>query len=406
MITSPLFRIPVRPNPGRMTTICADQVGTDSRGWAASVTMAATVFTVVTAEMLPVGLLTPIGSNLQVSEGTAGLTLTVTGVVSALASPILPLLLGKLDRRIVMVGLMALLAAASVLAAAAPTFGVLMIARVVFGISLGGVWLFTVGLARRVVPPHAAGPATSLIFSGIGIASVLGIPAGAYLGELVGWRWAFAAVGLLSATLAAALAIFLPPLSAEKAVRLSDVAEVLRIKQLRVGLALVALLVTGHFAAYTYVRPLLEKQAGITPALIGTLLLAYGVAGVIGNFVAGSLRPARALGMIALGIATVAVLMPFAGTTLAGALVLLVVWGFSHGGTSVSTQAWGHAAAPNAPEASSAVLVGVYNGAIALGAFTGGQAADHLGTSTVTWLPAVLGAAALIVLLANRRQRG
>lgn len=406
MITSLLFRTGARPFSGHMTTICADQVAPATRGWAPPVTMAATVFTVVTAEMLPVGLLTPIGSSLQVSEGTAGLSLTVTGVVSALASPILPLVLGKLDRRIVMVGLMALLAAASLLAAAAPNFGMLMIARVVFGISLGGVWLFTIGLARRVVPPHAAGPATSLIFSGIGIASVLGIPAGAYVGELVGWRWAFAAVGVLSATLAAALALFLPPLSAEKAVRLSDVAEVLKIKQLRVGLALVALLVTGHFAAYTYVRPLLEKQAGITPALIGTLLLAYGVAGVIGNFVAGSLRPARALGMIALGIATVAVLMPLVGTTLAGALVLLVVWGFSHGGTSVSTQAWGHAAAPSAPEASSAVLVGVYNGAIALGAFAGGQAADHLGTTIVTWLPAVLGTSALIVVLANSRQRG
>ncbi|WP_460660224.1 MFS transporter [Kribbella swartbergensis] len=387
-----------------MTTICSDQVAT--RGWAASVTMAATVFTVVTAEMLPVGLLTPIGSSLQVSEGTAGLTLTVTGVVSALAAPLLPLLLGKLDRRVVMVGLMALLAGAGLLAAAAPNVGVLMIARVLFGISLGGVWLFTVGLARRVVPAHAAGPATSLIFSGIAIASVLGIPAGAYVGELLGWRWAFAAVGLLSGVLAVALAVLLPPLAAEKAVRLSDVVDVLKIRQLRVGLALVALLVTGHFAAYTYVRPLLEKQAGITPALIGTLLLAYGVAGVIGNFVAGSLRPARAIGMIAIGIATVAVLMPFVGRTLAGAVALLVVWGFAHGGTSVSTQAWGHAAAPSAPEASSAVLVGVYNGSIALGAFAGGQVADRIGTTTVTWLPALLATAALIVVLADRRQRG
>ncbi|GAB2630714.1 MFS transporter [Kribbella swartbergensis] len=368
--------------------------------------MAATVFTVVTAEMLPVGLLTPIGSSLQVSEGTAGLTLTVTGVVSALAAPLLPLLLGKLDRRVVMVGLMALLAGAGLLAAAAPNVGVLMIARVLFGISLGGVWLFTVGLARRVVPAHAAGPATSLIFSGIAIASVLGIPAGAYVGELLGWRWAFAAVGLLSGVLAVALAVLLPPLAAEKAVRLSDVVDVLKIRQLRVGLALVALLVTGHFAAYTYVRPLLEKQAGITPALIGTLLLAYGVAGVIGNFVAGSLRPARAIGMIAIGIATVAVLMPFVGRTLAGAVALLVVWGFAHGGTSVSTQAWGHAAAPSAPEASSAVLVGVYNGSIALGAFAGGQVADRIGTTTVTWLPALLATAALIVVLADRRQRG
>jgi predicted MFS family arabinose efflux permease len=157
-------------------------------------------------------------------------------------------------------------------------------------------------------------------------------------------------------------------------------------------------------AVYTYVRPLLEPHVG--PALIGSLLLAYGVAGVIGNFLTGALRPARALTVIASGIALATLAMPVFGTTVAGSLVLLVIWGLAYGGTSVSTQAWGHAAAPTAPESSSAVLVGVYNGSIALGAFTGGQVADHLGTATVTWLPVVLATAALLVLLANRRQRG
>lgn len=319
-----------------MTTICADEVTT--RGWAASVTMAATVFTVVTAEMMPVGLLTPMAGALHVTEGTAGLTLTVTGVVSALAAPILPLLLGELDRRIVMAGLMGLLAAASFLATAASVFGVLMLARVLMGIAIGGVWLFTVGLARRVVPEHAAAPATSLIFSGIGIASVLGIPAGAYLGELAGWRWPFAVVGLLSLGLSAGLAIFLPSLATEQPVRLRDVREVLKIKQVRVGLLLVGLIVTGHFSAYTYIRPLLEPHTG--PALISTLMLAYGVAGVLGNFLTGALRPARALTFIAAGIAAATLAMQLLGTTLAGSLVLLLIWGLAYGGTSVSTQAW------------------------------------------------------------------
>ena len=136
------------------------------------------------------------------------------------------------------------------------------------------------------------------------------------------------------------------------------------------------------------------------------MLLAYGVAGVLGNFLTGALRPTRALTFIAAGIAVATVAMPFIGTTLTGSLVLLLIWGLAYGGTSVSTQAWGHAAAPSAPEASSAVLVGVYNGSIALGAFTGGRVADHAGTTTVTWLPAVLASAALVVLLANRGQRG
>ncbi|HEY3560561.1 MAG TPA: MFS transporter [Kribbella sp.] len=388
-----------------MTTICADQpVTTDARAWAASATLAATVFTVVTAEMLPVGLLTPISNDLHITEGAAGLSLTVTGIVSAAAAPALPPLLGQLNRRTVLAGLMVLLAAAAFVGAVARAYPVLMLARVLMGVSIGGVWLLTVSLARRVVPQTAAGPATSLIFSGIGIASVLGIPAGAYVGELAGWRWAFAGVGVLALGLAVALSIFLPRLAPERPVRLGDVRDVLKINQVRIGLVLVALIVTGHFAAYTYVRPLLEPHTG--PALIGAFLLAYGVAGVVGNFLTGTLRPARALTVIAGGIALAALAMPIIGTTVAGSLVLLVVWGLSYGGTTVSTQAWAHAAAPSAPESSSAVLVGVYNGSIALGAFTGGQVADHLGTATVTWLPAVLASAALVVLLANRRQRG
>lgn len=402
MTRSALFPAAVRPLTGGMTTTCVDQVAT--KGWAAAVTMAATVFTVVTAETLPVGLLTPMGAALHVSTGTAGLSLTVTGVVSALAAPTLPLLLGRTDRRLVMVGLMALLAVAGVLAATAPTFAVLMVARVLMGVSVGGVWLFTVGLARRVVPQHAVGPATSLVFSGIGVASVLGIPAGAYVGELAGWRWAVALVAVLSGGLAVALAVALPRLEAEEPVRLRDVLRVLRRRQVRVGLVLTLLIVTGHFAAYTYVRPLLEPYVDAT--LVGALLLAYGVAGVVGNFLTGALRPRPALIFIAGGIALATLAWPVLATSLAGVLVLLLVWGLAYSGTSVSTQAWAHAAAPDATEASSAVLVGVYNGSIALGAFVGGQVVDHLGTANVPWVPALLASAGLLVVLANRRQRG
>ncbi len=392
--------VPVQQVPlaGTMTTPYVEK--TRTAGWAAAVTMAVTVFTVVTAEMLPVGLLTPMGASLGVSEGTAGLTLTVTGLVAAASSPVLPLLLGKVDRRAVLVGLMLLLAAASLLAAWSPTYGVLVVARVLTGVSMGGVWLLTVGLAARLVPPQSVGPATALIFSGIGIASVLGIPAAAYVGELVGWRWAFASIGVLSLVLAGAIAALVPALPATAAVRLADVAAALRIKQVRVGLVLVALLVTAHFSAYTYIRPLLD---GLGPSLVGTLLLVYGVAGVTGNFVAGSAKSHRVmLGAIAALIALPVLAMPVLGTTVPGALVLLVIWGFGYGGTSVTTQAWNHAAAPTAPEASSALLVGVFNGAIALGAFSGGRVVDSLGTTAVTWLTGLLALSALAVVVHHR----
>ncbi|WP_202806676.1 MFS transporter [Kribbella catacumbae] len=146
-----------------MTQVLQRPEATAAKGWAAAAAMAVTVFSVVTAEMLPVGLLTPTGGELAVGEGTAGLTLTVTGLVAALSAPLLPRVLGTVDRRAVLVGLMVLLAVASLLAAWAPTFAVLVAAR-------------------------SVGPATSLIFSGIAVASVLGVPAGAYVGELAGGR--------------------------------------------------------------------------------------------------------------------------------------------------------------------------------------------------------------------------
>src|SRR5687768_3620191 len=153
-----------------MTQVLERPEATAAKGWAAAAAMAVTIFSVVTAEMLPVGLLTPIGGELAVSEGTAGLTLTVTGLVAALSAPLLPRVLHTADRRAVLGGLMVLLAVASLLAAWAPTFAVLVVARVLTGVSMGGVWLLTVGLAPRLVAARSVGPATSLIFSGIAVA--------------------------------------------------------------------------------------------------------------------------------------------------------------------------------------------------------------------------------------------
>ncbi len=389
---------------GDMTKVLERPEATAAKGWAAAAAMALTIFSVVTAEMLPVGLLTPIGADLAVSEGTAGLTLTVTGLVAALSAPVLPRLLGTIDRRAVLVGLMVLLAAASMLAAWAPTFAVLVVARVLTGVSMGGVWLLTVGLAPRLVAARSVGPAASLIFSGIAVASVLGVPAGAYVGELAGWRWAFGSLGLLVLVLAGVLAFLLPPLPAAAPTQVRDV---LKLALVRRGLLLTALLVTAHFSAYTYIRPVLEEFTDPGPALISVLLLTYGVAGVLGNFVAGAAKSARRmLALISAVLAGAVLLLPLLGATVAGALVLLAIWGFFYGGVTVSTQAWLLGAAPRKQaEASSALLVGVFNAAIALGAFTGGRVIDALGATGTTWLAGLLAVAALVVCLERGGKR-
>ncbi|NJP81489.1 MFS transporter [Streptomyces sp. AA8] len=381
-------------------------------GRSAVVAVAAATFSVVTSEMLPVGLLTPIGSGLGVPAGTAGLTMTVPGLVAAVAAPAVTAAVGRLDRRWVLVGLMALLAVANLLSALATHIAVLVGLRVLVGVCIGGVWAIAAGLAVRLVPQRSVGPATSLIFSGIAVASVLGVPAGTLAGGLGGWRAAFAAMGVVCLAVTAALALLLPPLPAERAVRAGEVAGLLRLPGVRAGLLVVVLIVAGHFAGYTFVRPVLERASGAGAGLISGLLLAYGVAGVAGNFLAGSAaarNPRRTLLVIAVALAAVlpAMSVPAGGAVAAGALI--VVWGLAYGGVSVSTQGLLTAAAPGSREAASALFVSAFNAAIALGALLGGRAADAVSLPAALWLGGLLVAGALVVLVmpaaAARRSR-
>ncbi len=363
--------------------------------------LAGATFTVVTSEMLPVGLLTPISRDLQVTEGMAGLTLTVTGLVAAVSAPLLIPALRNLDRRAVLCALMALLAAGNLLAAWSPGFGVMLVARVLVGIGMGGVWAIAASLAVRLVPPRSIGSATSLIFSGIAVASVLGVPAGTYLGELVGWRAAFVGAGGLSLVVLAALAMSLPSLPTEGAVRLGAMLRLAGVPRVRLGLIVVALIVIGHFAAYTYVRPVLEKVSGVSAGQIGTLLLVYGLFGVAGNFASGAVAarsPRVALLVLGGTLSATMALVPLLGLTTLAAAALLVVWGLAYGGVSVASQSWMLVAAPEAREATSALFAGVFNAAIAVGALVGGLATDAAGTTAVMWLGGVFAAGAVLVL--------
>ncbi|MFG2647029.1 MFS transporter [Streptomyces sp. NPDC048436] len=364
-------------------------------------TVAATTFSVVTTEMLPVGLLTSFSEGLGVSDGTAGLTVTMPGVIAALAALLLPVAVRRADRRTVLCALMALLAAANLLSALAPAFGVLLAARVLVGVCIGGVWAIAAGLGVRLVREESAGRATTVIFSGIAVASVLGVPAGTLLGELAGWRWAFAVMAAFALAVAGLLAAALPALPASAVVRLGTFPALLRNAPLRAGLLVVLSLVTGHFAAYTYVRPVLERAPGLGAGLISASLLAYGIAGIAGNFAAGTLAardPRRALLAISAALAAAVLLLGPAGGSLLASVALLIAWGLAYGGVSVATQHWILAAAPRAREAASGLFAAVFNAAIALGALTGGLVADGFGTTDVLWLGGGLAGLALLVV--------
>ncbi|MGF6727587.1 putative MFS family arabinose efflux permease [Paraburkholderia sp. GAS41] len=169
-----------------------------TRYWLAvlSVALSATVF--CTTEFLPVGLLRYISQGLRVSEGTAGLMITAPGLLAAIAAPLLTVAVGRFDRRRVLLGLGLLLVISNLTAMLAPNFATLVVARALFGVGIGGFWAISVDLGGRFVEEEHVGRATSLIFAGVSLGMLIGGPAGALIGELAGWRTAFAAALALS----------------------------------------------------------------------------------------------------------------------------------------------------------------------------------------------------------------
>ncbi|MFI1915215.1 MFS transporter [Nocardia sp. NPDC020380] len=375
------------------------------RGWLGVAAATGGTFVVVTAEMLPVGLLTPMSRALHVSEGAIGLSLTVTGLMAAISAPLLTAWLARFDRRWILTTLMALLSAANLLAALTPSFAGLLAARVLIGLTMGGVWSLAPGVAMRVAPPARTATAMSLVFSGVAVASVLGVPAGTYLAVAFGWRAAFTATAACALLITFAFATFLPRLPAERATPLRGILTLATAPAVRTPLLIIAFLVTAHFAAYTYIRPVLESTSHATPTTIGTLLLIYGIAGITGNFLSGATSthsPRHTLTVITTVLAVTVLAIPTLATTPLSAAFLLTLWGLAYGGVSVATQTWLFNAAPTHRESVASLFTAVFNAAIASGALLGGLVTDHLTVTAPMWLAPILTTTALLIAALTR----
>jgi len=364
--------------------------------WLAVASAGFATFAVVTTEMLPVGLLTAIAQDIGFSTGIAGLLVSVPALLAALCAPLVVVAAGGIDRRRILAWLLFLLAIANLANALAPSLAWLLAARVLVGFCMGGIWSIGSGLAVRLVPPESVGLATSIIFGGVAAASVLGVPLGALIGDLAGWRVAFGSMAVLAALVLAMHLWSMPPLPVGQSVSMRSLRQALSNPGLRLGLAVTLLLVAGHFMAFTFVRPWLMSVSGFQAEWIGVLLFAYGAAGIIGNFIAG-LNASRRVGwtliVISAGLAgTLLLLLATAGSAWGGALVLLL-WGLAYGGVSVSVMTWTMKAAPAALEPATAWSVAAFNFAISAGSFLGGNMVDRHG------LPAnTLAACGLLVL--------
>lgn len=353
-----------------------------TRSWLAvlSVALSATVF--CTTEFLPVGLLRYISQGLRVSEGSAGIMITAPGLLAATAAPFLTVAVGRFDRRRVLLGLGLLLVISNLTAMLAPNFATLVVARALFGVGIGGFWAISVGLGGRLVEEAHVGRATSLIFAGVSLGMLIGGPAGALIGELAGWRTAFAAALALSVAALVAQWVSLPSLHVTHRVAARDLLRIFGTRAARIGLIAMTLVLCGQFATYTYITPFLAKVSGFGGTVISSLLLGYTFIGLVGNFIGGSAAQRNVKATLIASILFIAVplaMLPVLGTSRPWVLVALAAWGTAYGALPVALQMWMAQATREVREGGMALFVANFQISIALGSFVGGRIVDGLG---------------------------
>jgi DHA1 family purine ribonucleoside efflux pump-like MFS transporter len=355
---------------------------TADANWAGIASLALGVFGLVTAEFLPASLLTAMAADLGVSDGAAGQAVTATAAVGAVAALTLPILTRAIDRKRVILALTTLLVLSNVLAATAHSLPALIAARALLGVGLGGFWSMAAALAMRLVPEHLFARAMSIILTGVSVATVCAAPIGAYMGDLWGWRSAFVAAGVVSVTTLAAQCFTIPALPPKDNPNVKILFELLGRTNVRVALLAVLLVISGHFAGFTYIRPFMEQVTHLSVGTISAALLAYGIAGFFGNF-AGTFLAERSerLAIVAAAalIAVLAATLWMAGTSVPVTVAAIAAWGFAFGAFPIGFQTWIVRAAPDQAEGAGGLIVAAFQIAIAGGAVGGGILVDRVG---------------------------
>ncbi|MFE0251230.1 MFS transporter [Streptomyces sp. NPDC059010] len=376
------------------------------RGWLAVAGLALGVFSFVTTETLPIGLLPAIADGTSVSVGTAGFLVTGFAAVAAATAAPLTALTGRMDRKWLLVTLMVFYVAGNLLAAVASTYSLLLVARIIVALAHGVFWSIAVAVAVRLVPERHAVRATSVVLGGISLASVAGTPLGTAIGQSTSWHVAFVCVGLLGMLVLAAALLFMPALPARGSANLGVLLQVLRHRALLAAIGVTTLVMSGHFLAFTYVTPYLEEITGVRSSLIGVLLLVFGVAGLVGNFAAGAVVGRALRGSLIGGsglLAVVLAVMWAVGENTVLAVTMLVCWGVLYATLPVGLQTWVLQVVPEESEAASSWYVAAFNGAIGVGALIGGLLTDASGPRPTMLVAAAFAFGAAVLLVVSGR---
>jgi predicted MFS family arabinose efflux permease len=378
--------------------------------WLAVACLSLVTFVLIASEFMPVSLLTPIATDLGISEGQAGQAISVSGLFAVVTSLFGNSLLSSWDRRAAVILYTVVLVVSGLAVTFAPNYLFFMTGRALIGISIGGFWSLSTAILARLASRSDLPKALAMLQGGTALASVIAAPLGSFLGGLIGWRGAFFVVvpiGLLGIVWQL---LVLPKLPPTHDVSVGSMFALLRHRLVAIGMAATTLAFMGQFAASTYFRPFLENVTGLDVNSLSLVLLGLGLAGLAGTGLSGFvLRTYLNTTLVVLpgALAVVSLALIALGSIPLAVAALLILWGFFSNPIPVGWGTWMTRIIPNQLEAGGGLQVALIQFAITVGAFSGGLLLDLSGwQSPFVLCAALLLTAAALAFVASHQGKG
>jgi len=363
-------------------------------------------FAIGTIEFVIVGLVPTIAADLGVSLPSAGLLVSLYAVGVAIGAPILTALTGRWNRKIVLMSLMGLFVIGNLLAWQAPSYETLILARILTGLAHGVFFSIGSMIATSLVSKEKEASAIAIMFTGLTVALVTGVPLGTWIGQHFGWRATFLVVSALGLIALIGSAILVPKnLKKSIPATFKEQLQVIVKPQLLLVYLMTILGYGGTFTAFTYLAPILEQQTKFAPSAIGLIMLVYGVSVAIGNIWGGKLAdkrgPISALSIIFSALSIILLLFTFTMQSKIAAVLTILVWGaFAFGnvpGLQIYVVKQAEKYTPNAVDVASGLNIAAFNIGIALGSIIGGSVVENMSLQDTAWIGAVISLMALAV---------
>ncbi|MBP6861625.1 MAG: sugar transporter [Neisseriaceae bacterium] len=367
---------------------------THQTAWIRVLILAVAAFVFNTTEFIPVALLSDIGASFAMAPAQTGLMMTIYAWMVALTSLPLMLLTQKIERRKLLIVLFVVFILSHIVSGMANSFTMLLLGRIGVALAHAVFWSITATLAIRMAPAGKKAQALGLLATGTALATVLGLPLGRIIGQLVGWRVTFMVIAAIAVIALIALIKYLPPLPSRHSGSLKSIPLLLKRPALLGVFFLTAIMITGHFTAYSYIEPFAHAVAARGQNFATLLLLVFGGAGIIGSllFSRYSGRYQATFLSTAIGFVTLCLaLLLWSASNQWTFIGLTVVWGMALMCLGLGLQVKVIDLSPDAADLAMAIYSGIFNIGIGAGALLGNQTISHLGLRNVGYAGAALG---------------